>query len=167
MPAASARCHAWAESTSIAASPLSPGQIAGIASGCSAHHCSTCWLFVVRALKPPGTSGALSCPQGKTGQPAATSVSATSRIPCPFCPRRLASTSPCSALVRIGLLRAPDVDQLPLLLEDDLLRQLHARFLFRLRVDLASTDVLENESVHFQCSPLSNRLIQLQLAHRH
>src|SRR5439155_3822407 len=76
--------------------------------------CSICCTFFVRALKPVGTSGALSRPQGKTGHPVLTRLKATSRIGCPISPRALASTSPCSARVSIGSLRAPHVDQLEL-----------------------------------------------------
>src|SRR6266568_4610300 len=119
--AASALSQAPEESMSSAASSLSPGQIAGRASGCRAHHCSICCTFFVRALNPVGTSGALSSPQGKTGHPVWTRLRATSRIGCPISPSVLASTSPCSARVSI---RPPDVDQLVVVVDVSLLFEL-------------------------------------------
>src|SRR5439155_19397625 len=103
-PASTTALHAAAVSMSSAASPRSPGQMAGIASGCWPHHCSTCAMSSDLDLKPPDTSGALSCPQGKTGHPPPTNTAATSIIGRRRTPTVEASMSASSGRSDIGVL---------------------------------------------------------------
>src|SRR5512142_266264 len=118
-PSSSTARAASGVSTSMAARLQSPGTIAGSASGCVSHQVLICSMSALRDLNPPETSGALSSPHGKTGQPPAASACATSIIGWPSSPRQLAILSAAMAFSVAGFTgRLGDVVIRPLVVVD-------------------------------------------------